>query len=250
MPRTRTLAQLRDDVLWQADRQGTTLRNDPARVDRVNNQSIAEFREAVSDGGDPYFLQHYTGTLSVGGTDPYHFGIVDLSSLNPSHLRIYGFDIQDSSAGGVWLSLDCAAFRERNDVQRTLSLGNARPRQFFEFERSTVAYAPAADRAYPFIIFYLPVHADLVADSDTFDGMNGWEDWVVFNSVSRLLLRDRDEHLERFQAERQRILQRVIHVARQRQRQGAVARGGNFGFDRRGLGRDRPFGRAAGSEAA
>lgn len=250
MARTRTLAQLRADVLWQADREGSTLRNASAYVDRAINQSIAEFREAVSDGGDPYFLLKYSGSLSVGPADStVHFGTVDLSSLNPSHQRVYGFDIQDQANGGIWRSLDSAMFRERNDLQRTFTVGNAQPRQFFQYERSTIAYAPASDVSYPFLIWYLPVHTDLVADDDTFDGINGWEDWVVFNAVARLLLRDRDEHLERFESERQRLMSRILHVGRQRQRAGAQVRGGNFPRDRRGLGRGDPFGVAAGSAA-
>lgn len=236
MARTRTLAQLEADVLWQADREGTALRNASAQVRRAINQSIAEFREAVSESGDPYFLTKSQGSLSVGPTSPYHFALLDLSSLSPAHLRVYGFDV---NVNGFWRSLDPAMFRERNDVQLMQAGGSSIPLQFFQFDRSSVGYAPASDAAYNYLLWYLPVHADLTADADAFDGMNGWEDWVVFNAVARLLLRDRDAHLERFEAERARILARVLHVARQRQRAGAHVRGGVRGTND-GRGRGRP----------
>jgi hypothetical protein len=235
MARTRTLALLEADVRWQADREGTALRNQSAQVRRAINQSIAEFREAVSESGDPYFLTKSQGSLSVGPTSPYHFALLDLSALSPAHLRVYGFDV---NVNGFWRSLDPAMFRERNDVQVMQPGGSSIPLQFFQFDRTSVGYAPASSSAYDYLLWYLPVHADLTADADTFDGMNGWEDWVVFNAVSRLLLRDRDAHLERFEAERARILARVLHVARQRQRAGAQVRGGVRGSnDWRGRGR-------------
>lgn len=237
MARTRTLAELEGDVLWQADKEGTTLRNQSARVRRAINQSIAEFREAVSDAGDPWFLEKSTDSLSVGPTSPYHFAVLDLSALSPAHFKVYGFDIE---VGGVWVSLEPAQFRERNDVQ-VQNAGGDIPRLFFEFDRSSIAYAPASNGAYEYLLWYLPVHEDLTADGDTFDGINGWEDWVTFNAVARLLLRDRDAHLERFEAERARILARVLGSSKQRQRGGAHVRGGVTRGDRRGSGRGGPF---------
>jgi hypothetical protein len=218
MARTRTLAELEGDVLWQADRQGTSLRNEPARVRRAINQAIAEFREHVSDNGHPYYLRSYANLLDVGAPTPFHFGVVDLSSLSPAHHRIYGFDVY---ADSQWTSLDPILFQARQRYQ-----GAGCPEVFFQYERDTVAYAPAADSHYPYLIWYLPVHADLVEDDDTFDGLSGWEEWVVFCAVAKLLLRDRDAHLERFEAERGRLLALLLGKAPQRQRSGPIVRGG------------------------
>lgn len=221
MARTRTLAELEQDVLWQVGRDGTWLRNESVRVRRAINQSIAEFREAVSETGHPYFLRSTTGTLAVGPTSPYHFAKLDLSSLNPSHHRIYGFDIK---VGTEWQALEVAHFQDRNLAQELLVDANGTPRLWFEFERSSVAYSPPAVSALTYIIWDLPVHSDLTADGDTFDGMNGWEEWVIFNSGAKLLLRDRDAHLEAFERERARLLGVVLKNAPQRQRTGAMVR--------------------------
>ena len=246
MARTRTLAQLREDVLWQADRQGTALRIEAARVDRAINQSIAEFREHVSER-DPYFLRHTEGTLSAGATSPHHFGVLDLGALDPAHHRIYGFDIQVQSE---WISLDPVLFQHRNQWQAALGSGDI-PQVFFQYERDTVAYAPAAATTYPYQIWDLPVHEDLVNDADTFDGLNGWEEFVTFSAVAKLLLRDRDAHLERFEAERNRLLANIISKAPQRQRSGPIIRGGrtpgaSYG-GLRGRGSGHGYGGGAGS---
>jgi len=220
MARTRELQELEQDLLWQLDRDGAWLRNESPRVRRALNQSIAEFREAVSEGGHPYYLRSTTGTLTVGPTAPYHFGTLSLASLDPSHHRIFGFDIK---VGQDWQSIDAGHFNDRNSEQSSLG-SNGTPRLWFEFNRSSLAYAPAANQAYTYLVWDLPVHEDLEEDADTFDGMNGWEEWVIFNAGAKLLLRDRDTYLEAFQIERARLLGVVLKNAPQRQRSGPMVR--------------------------
>lgn len=220
MARTRELQELEQDLLWQLDRDGAWLRNESPRVRRALNQSCAEFREVVSEAGHPYYLRASTGALAVGATAPYHFATLDLSALSPSHHRIFGFDIK---VGQEWQSVDAAHFNDRNSEQAAVN-GSGTPRIWFEFNRTSLAYAPAAAQAYSYILFDLPVHADLVEDADAFDGMNGWEEWVIFNAGAKLLLRDRDSHLEAFQLERARLLAVVMKNAPQRQRSGPMVR--------------------------
>lgn len=226
MARTRTLPELEDDLLWQVDREGAWLRNESDRVRRMLNQSIAEFKEAVSENGHPYFLRATSGTLAVGPTAPFHFATINLAALSPAHHRVYGIDIK---VGAEWKTLDPGHFQDRNVLQQP---GNGEPRLWFEYERNTVAYTPASASANPYLLWDLPVHQDLAEDGDAFDGLNGWEEWVIFNAGAKLLLRDRDAHLAEFQAERQRLLAVVLKNAPQRQRAGAIVRN-NVQLDRR-----------------
>jgi hypothetical protein len=223
--RTRTLAQLRDDVRWQSDNEGNTARVSDARLTRAINQSIQEFREAVSDAGHPYYLQQSTGTLSVGVTSPYPFGALTISALSPSLLRPYGLDIQ---VGEMWVTVNPGNFDERNDGQIDGWISGPRtgqPSKFFLFNETQLAYTPAADRAYPYILYYLPVGTDLSADADTFDGMAGWEEWVIYNAAAKLAIRDNHtEHLAQIAAERARLLEGIMKRAPHRQRAGATTK--------------------------
>jgi hypothetical protein len=229
MARTREIQQLEKDLLWQLGRDGTWLRNQTERVRRALNQSIAEFREAVSKSGHPYFLRTTSGTLTVGPTAPYHFAVLDLSALTPSHHRVYGFDIR---VGDQWQSVEVAHFNDRNEEQPVIN-SSGTPRIWFSFERDSIAYSPAAASAYSYLLFDLPVHEDLVEDDDAFDGLNGWEEWVIFRAGSKLMLRDRDTHLATFQAESDRLLAWVLENAPQRQRSGPMVRS-SVKLERRG----------------
>jgi hypothetical protein len=223
--RTRTLEELREDVLWQSDNEGNTARVTPERLNRAINQSIQEFREAVSDAGHPYYLRESTGTLTIGATSPFPFGAITISALSPALLRPYGFDIQ---VGDDWVTVDPGDFAERNDGQRLGWISGPRtgqPLKFFLFNETQLAYTPAADRAYPYILYYLPVGADLANDDDTFDGLAGWEEWVTYNAVAKLAIRDNHaEHLALVAAERQRLLEGILRRAPHRQRAGATTK--------------------------
>lgn len=224
MARTRTLVQLRDDTRWQFDLESMTARVTDAKLTRAINQSIQELRELISDAGNPYFLVHSTGTLSTGATSPYHFGAITVSALSPTFLRPYGLDIK---VGNLWVALQPVNFEQRNDDQGDPLTGGTtgQPRSFFLFNATQIAYAPAADRAYSYELYYLPTHTDLSADADTFDGIAGWEEWVIFNTGSKLLLRDNQpEQFAAFAAERQRLLQGILSKANHRQRAGATRR--------------------------
>lgn len=225
MARTRTLSELRSDARWQADIEGLTVRYTDARITRALNQSIQEFREALSDAGDPYYLTQSTGSLTVGATSPYPFGALTVSALSPALLRVYGLDIK---VGDRWVNLEPISFEQRNQFQPGWLSGSTttgQPCAFFMFNATQVAYSPAADRAYEYILYYLPVPTDLSADGDTLDGVAGWEEWVVFNAVSKL--HTRDSYLQQaaqIDAERSRLMQGILSRSRKRQHAGATRR--------------------------
>lgn len=218
MARTRTLAELRADVRWQFDFESMTGRVTDAKLNRAINQSIQELRELVSDAGNPYFLATpQTGSLTVGPTAPHTFGTI---SLPATFVRAYGLDIFNTAE---WVSLKPANFEERTMWGDGVT--NQTPEAFFLFNGTQLGIVPAPDQGYQYKLYYLPTHTDLVADGDTFDGIAGWEDWVVFNTGNRLLLRDNQgEQYAAFSAERDRRLAGILARSNHRQRAGATTR--------------------------
>lgn len=183
MARNATLSQLRTDVANQCDFvSGAATRYTPALLTRLINQSIQRFRERVSATGMTHFLVSSSGTLS-GPTAPYAFEVVDLSSLSPSVVRTYGFDV---TIQGVVRTLPFRPFEERNEYS---DLGPGIPIAWSQYQTRTLAVMPSRGGD-PYTIWYLPVLADLVNDSDTFDGVSGWENWVVWDVVCQLAARD------------------------------------------------------------
>lgn len=189
MARNVTLSQLRTDVAAQCDfSTSASGRYTPTLLNRIINQSIQRFRERISNEGMTHFLVSYSGNLTQGTTSTYAFQTLDLSALSPSLVRTYGVDI---TIAGVVKSLAHRPFTERNDFSAGLgSSMTGTPIAWAHFQTRSIAIMPGPDGDYPYTVWYLPVLADLSADGDTFDGVAGWEVWVLWDCVCQLIARD------------------------------------------------------------
>ena len=184
MSREVTLAQILDDAEAQADLLGTDTRHTPARKLRMANQAIQRFRELLTVHGVRLFLTPANGTLTAGVESPYSFRTLSISALTllvrPVHL--------DITINGIVTTLDHVPFDARNDYGGATFSGV--PRAWAQYNRNSIAILPAPDAAYPYTLWYIPRLADADDPSDTFDGVAGWEDYVVWDVVCRLLVRD------------------------------------------------------------
>lgn len=184
MSRTVTLAQLKTDIAYQADIViGSTGRYQASNITRLVNQSIQRFRDRITQGGIEHYLVSYDSTLTYGATSPYPFLMLDLSAVSPSIRTVYGFDV---TIDGFTQTLQMRPFTQRDESDNI----PARPRYWSQVRDGQIAVFPPPDFDYAYSVWYLPVLADLVSDSDTFDGVAGWEDYVVWDTVCRLIQRD------------------------------------------------------------
>jgi hypothetical protein len=235
-----SLAALRADVADACDIAiGSTGRYSATLVTRLLNKSVQRFRERLSTEGITHYLVSTSGTLSSGATSPYPFQVLDLSSVSPGVVRTFGVDI---TWNGVVHSLEHRPFQERADYGGPNSTGI--PRAWAHFRTDQIAILPAPDGGgYSYTVWYLPVLADMSGDSDTFNGVAGWEDYLVNDVVCRLL--QRDQYLNAVvNAERQRdqIWSDILRAATKVSAAGGAVKGrdtfaggGYPGASRRGL---------------
>lgn len=185
--RTVTLAQLRQDIQNQADIAGLTARHGATLINRTINQSRQRFRERLSGEGARHFLTVATGTLGVGATSGYPFLSLDLSGVS-GIVRVYGLDIK--STGGAWKRLEHTSFEDRCKYGGGHPGSVGEPSVWAEWNTTKLAILPPPDRAYDYVAYYLPVLDDMAADADTWNGVAGWEDFVVWDVVVRVHVRD------------------------------------------------------------
>lgn len=191
MARTRSLTNLLADLDYVADTQGLTTRHDPTNKTRALNQSIQRFREKLSTEGFSHFLQPYSTTTAVGATSPFPFQVVDLGS-GPAPALVRVFRVHVTYNNRVY-DLEGVEFTEVTRYQDAYNGVRAGiPIAFASQTTTKVALMPPPDAAYAITYWYLPVLADLVAGSDTFDGVAGWEEWVVYDAAVHIANRDRD----------------------------------------------------------
>lgn len=185
MSRTVTLGQLHTDIREQADLVSSTARHSPALITRLINQSIQRFRERLSLEGSTHYLVSVAGSLTSGATSPYAFKSLDLSAVTPGVVRTFEVEITVNNQN---ISLLHVPFAARNDYGGPQVTGL--PAAWAHYQTRKLAILPAPNATYPYSVWYLPVLADLVNDNDTFDGNAGWEDFIVWDVVRKLIVRD------------------------------------------------------------
>jgi hypothetical protein len=192
--RSRSLLQMRTDLRWQADQLGATLRHDDTSLTRIINQSIQRWREWVSEQGSPLYLTPHSGTLTVGPTSPYAFGTLDFFSWVPGPVHVYQLEV---TVNGQVLDVPQIPFEQRNQYQGIFGptptgATQSIPVGFFRYG-TTLGIVPPPQSAYPYTAWYMGVGVDLIADGDLFDGIAGWEEWLTWDCLIKLLVRDHDQ---------------------------------------------------------
>lgn len=191
MARTRSLTNLLADVRFQSDVQGFSLRHDDTNLTRLINQSIQDFRDKVSSEGIQHYLTSATGTMTAGVTSGYPFKILDCSAFSPNVVRVFGVDVQLTDTR--WQPLRAVDFVERANYQWPggIAGGNV-PEAFANMTTYTLAIMPAPGRTITYRVWYLPLLTDLATGSDTFDGITGFEQWLVWDVCAKVVTRDQN----------------------------------------------------------
>ena len=210
--RTVTLAQLRLDVQNQADIAGLTQRHGATLLNRLINQSVQRFRERLSGEGSRHFLTVATGTMQSGPTSGFPFHSLDVGAVASGIVRVFGLDVQNSSGG--WRRLEHTTFEDRARFGGGSPSSVGTPSVWAEYQTTKLAVMPPPDRSTNYNCWYLPVLNDMQSDSATFDGVAGWEDYVVYDVSVRIMTRDQlSPGYQMLVAERDRIWADILRNA-------------------------------------
>jgi hypothetical protein len=208
MSRAYSINDLIERIRYQSDTQGLTVRHTAAEITVLINQAIQSHRERISFAGISHYLTNYATTVTAGATSPFKFKVLDLSSgPSPALVRAYSVDL---TYNNDIETLDAVAFSERNDFSYQPSV----PRAWAPMQTYKLAILPAPDATYSINVWYLPKQADLSA-GETFDGVAGWEDEIVYEVCCRMI--NRDQFAQAFamlSAERDRAISSIMLNAR------------------------------------
>jgi len=182
MARNVDLATLRIMVRRRADIEDDPFHPD-SEIDDYINESIAElYGKLVLARGDEYYAEAVNG-ITVAGTNTValpadFFKILGVRWLYTANRRIklLRMDFQK------FLGLD------NNVVQGWTDWSNV----YYMTRQSNAVFWPTPQSVYNLNIWYIPAAATLTLPAHTFDGINGWERFVVLHAV-RLVKMKREE---------------------------------------------------------
>jgi hypothetical protein len=187
MARTRTLTNLIADVRAAGDFESDPNKPDALITDRINENIAGFWNILLQAYGEDYLRKECTVT-TVAGTEYY-----TLASLAADFWFALGFDL---SYNGAIYDLPKFSFHERN-IHKVTSNQRGVPRAARISTTSAGAEAvqlsPVPDGAYSVLVHYIPAPVRLVNGSDTFNGVAGWESYVVWSTVADLKAKEESD---------------------------------------------------------
>jgi hypothetical protein len=158
MARSRTLANLRADVRERADMVGSTFITDATLNEYINQSAARLYNKLVAARGHSYYQTTYsfTTTSATLYALPADFWELQLAYID------YG--------GG------------RKQTMRPFMM------------RELARWSEQSPQAgYTVYMRYTPAPVRMVADGDTFDGIAGWEEWIVLDAAIKALNKEESD---------------------------------------------------------
>jgi hypothetical protein len=193
-----TLLQLRTRSRQRADQETSNFIED----DELNgyiNASIAELYDLmVAAYGSDYFLADYSFSI-VSGTQNY--------TLPADFYKLKGIDVNLSNNN--WFSIRPFNFNERNRNDNITWGVLSGPSIRYRIMGNNVKLSPNPDSNYSARVWYVPKATVLVADTDVFDDMNQWAEYVITDAAIKMMQKEESDTgtLEKQKAELKRRIE-------------------------------------------
>lgn len=196
MARTRTLLELRGEVRARADIEGDPHVTD-TEIDRFINQSAAALHEQVVLASE----DDYTEALpfsTAAATESYSLGT-----------KFYKLISVEVTINGVTRQIPRWTFEERARYQNVATWGLAsQPIAYRLVGADKIFFSPTPDGIYAVTCWIVKAFADLTVDASTYDGRDGWEEWVVLDAAIKCKTKS-EEDVRDLQRERAEVWARI-----------------------------------------
>ncbi len=179
MARTVTLLELRTQARQRADMVGSNFVSDSELTGYINS-AIAELYDLlVVNYGEEYFTSATPQSISVlAGTDVY--------ALPATFYKLSGID---TLVGSRWVDIKKYQMRQRNRTQEGTLIKDVRYRML----GSNLRFTPTPTANHSVRLWQVPAPTKLSLDADTFDGISGWEEYVVVVAAIKMLTKEESD---------------------------------------------------------
>jgi hypothetical protein len=170
-----TLASLITQTRQRADIEGSQVVTDSELTGYINS-SIKELYDILVSTYEDYYLSETTVTVTTG----------DSITLPTDFYKLRGLDYVE---GSVYYPVLPFKFSQRN--QQNVELFSATPavKSRYRVQGSVIKLVPAAAAAGAYRVWYIPRATELSLTTDTFDGINGWEEFVIVDAAIKCMVK-------------------------------------------------------------
>ena len=204
MANTFTLAQLKTRARERSDMENSTFISDSELLSYIN-ASHAELYDILVSKFEDYYTIKTTTTVATGAST---------ITLPSDFYKLRGVDFQLDT--NTWVAVGKFNFIERNVLNRSIVRRGAGFRETqYRVIGGEIQIEPEDSAHGEYRIWYTPLPTLLSADTDTVDGINGWEEYIVIDAAIKMLAKEESSttHLER---EKAAMLERIETMAANR----------------------------------
>ena len=195
-----TLAQIRTQARQRADMEGSNFVPDTELTSYVN-ASIAELYDILVSRFEDYYILDTTATVTSGS---------DSFALPASFYKLKGLDFD--IGGGQYETVRAFQFIERNE---NYNAGTSSTLMRYRILGGNIKLSPLSEAAGNYKLWYIPRFTALVLDSDSFDGINGWNEYVIVDCAIKMLNKEESDS-SAFVAQKKALLDRIEAMASDR----------------------------------
>ena len=173
---TITASDLKLRARQRADMENSEFVTDSELLYYVNN-SYAELYDILVAKFEDYYVKNPPYEFTLAGNDY-------AANLPADFYKLRGLDRQ---SGSDWYNLRLFQFEQRNDKLR-----GASPYESLRYRvyGSQIIISPSDQASGTYKVWYIPKFTPLVSDSDTVDGVNGWEEYIVVDVAIKCLQKE------------------------------------------------------------
>lgn len=200
-----SLASLKEQARQRADMVNSKFFTE-SELNNYVNQSIKELYDKLINAGEFYYMQSQTLSV-IGGTDTYALPSI-AGGDDFDFYKLLGVDLVVDAQGNA-VTLRPFQFDQRNAYLFTptwniVGLSYLR----YMVQGDSLKLVPMPSSPQQLRVWYAPAFIDLVNDADTFQGVNGWEEYVIVDVAMKMLAKEESD-VSVFAAQKMAISQRI-----------------------------------------
>lgn len=188
---TITLAQLRTRARERADMEESTFVTDSELNSYINN-SIAELHDLlIAAYNEEYYMDSIEFTTTTGQLDYDLPNGTNYSAANKFY-KLRGVDSRINN--NDWETVKRFNFNRRNeDVNAPVARLAGLPYLEYRLVGSKIRFNRTPDNGTQIRLWYHPVAQQLTADSDTYDDINGFQEYVIVDAAIKMLNKEESD---------------------------------------------------------
>lgn len=201
-----SLSSLREQSRQRADQVNSGFVTDAELNGYINSSLKALYDMMVDAYGSDYFAAEPPYDLTSTGDETY--------ALPDDFYKLQGVDLKIDSES--YTTLKPFMFAERNSYKDPyFSLRTRNAFYYYKIYGENIKFMPKPPANTEFRIWYVPICPTLALDSDTFDFVNGWEEYVIVDAAIKMTIKE-EGNINELAIQKREMVDRLTRMKKDR----------------------------------